>query len=60
MVNALNKKIPESVFEKRGYKRQINLKNPKNIFSINDAYHQRQQLRIMKNDEINEIQKYIF
>ena len=42
MTNALDRKIPKNISEKYKYKRQINLKNPKNIFLIGNIYYQRQ------------------
>ena len=50
MANALNRRIPENIFKGRKCKRQADSKNPKNIFLINNAYHQRQQLYIIKNN----------
>ena len=42
MTNASDRKISENISEKRERKRQADLKNPKNIFSTDNAYHQRQ------------------
>ena len=41
MTNALNKKISENISEERRCKKQVDLKNPKNIFSTDNAHHQR-------------------
>ena len=50
ITNALNKRIPENIFKKRKCKRQADSENPKNIFLISNAYYQRQQLYIIKNN----------
>jgi hypothetical protein len=39
MVNASDKKIPENISEKRKYKKQTDLKNPKNILSTGNIYY---------------------
>ena len=39
MANVSDRKIPKNIFKERKYKKQVNLENPKNIFSTGNIYY---------------------